>query len=167
VESVTKLAVGSGGPVAKTVGGHLATARRHLRAPAGAVDDIDLQLLEFGDALIYALVPYPGHRRPVFLQQRESVRQGGELRGDFLEAEAGALPDRNIADLQKGRFTVAAMLALAAHTQPNGVQDLNFLRVNQKNYAAVLKGCSTHVHHRFAGDHALGGERKHHSLAKW
>jgi len=27
----------------------------------------------------------------------------------------------------------------------------NFLRVNQKNYAAVLKGCSTHVHHRFGG----------------
>jgi hypothetical protein len=33
----------------------LATARRRLRAPAGAVDDIDLQLLE-GDALIYAIV---------------------------------------------------------------------------------------------------------------
>src|SRR5438270_13930613 len=28
----------------------LATARRRLRASAGAVDDIDLQLLEFGDA---------------------------------------------------------------------------------------------------------------------
>jgi hypothetical protein len=67
----------------------LATARRRLRAPAGAVDDIDLQLLEFGDALIYALAPDPGHRRPVFLQQRESVWQGSELRRDLLEAEAG------------------------------------------------------------------------------
>src|SRR6266481_6249182 len=77
----------------------LATARRRLRASAGAVDDIDLQLLEFGDALIDALVPHPGHRRPVFLQQRESVWQGGQLRRDFLEAEAGALPDRDVADL--------------------------------------------------------------------
>src|SRR6266478_3020913 len=73
----------------------LATARRRLRASAGAVDDIDLQLPEFVDAL----VPYPGHRRPVFLRQRESVWQGGQLRRDFLEAEAGALPDRGVADL--------------------------------------------------------------------
>ena len=71
----------------------LATSRRRLPAPVGAADDIDLQLLEFGDALIDALVPYPGHRRPVFLRQRESVRQGGQLRRDFLQAEAGALPD--------------------------------------------------------------------------
>ena len=77
----------------------LATARRRLRAPACAVDDIDLQLLEFGDALIDALVPYPGHRRPVFPQQRESAWQGGQLRRDFLEAEAGALTDRDVADL--------------------------------------------------------------------
>src|SRR5260370_35491716 len=79
----------------------LATARRRLRASAGAVDDIDLQLLEFGDALIDALVPYPGHRFPVFLQHRELVWQGGQLRRDFLEAEAGALPDRDVADLIK------------------------------------------------------------------
>jgi hypothetical protein len=82
-----------------TTTNNLATARRRLRAPTGAVDDIDLQLLEFGDALIYALVPYPGHWRPVFLQQRESGWQGGELRRDFLEAEPGALPDRNVSDL--------------------------------------------------------------------
>ena len=74
----------------------LARARGRLRAPAGAVDDIDLQLLEFGDALIDAFVPYPGHRRPVFLRQRESVWQDGQLRRDFLEAEAGALPDRDV-----------------------------------------------------------------------
>ena len=35
----------------------------------------------------------------------------------------------------------------------------NFLRVNQKDYAAILKGCSSDVHHRFGGHHALGGER--------
>src|SRR5258708_23747186 len=57
-----------GGGFART-GPCLATARRRLRASAGAVDDIDLQLLYFRDALIDALVPYPGHPRPVFLQQ--------------------------------------------------------------------------------------------------
>jgi ketosteroid isomerase-like protein len=35
----------------------------------------------------------------------------------------------------------------------------NFLRVNQKDYAPVLKDCSPDVHHRFGGHHALGGER--------
>jgi hypothetical protein len=35
----------------------------------------------------------------------------------------------------------------------------NFLRVNQKAYAAIPKGCSSDVHHRFGGHHALGGER--------
>ena len=35
----------------------------------------------------------------------------------------------------------------------------NFLRVNQKDYAPILKGCSLDVHHRFGGHHALGGER--------
>ena len=35
----------------------------------------------------------------------------------------------------------------------------NFLRVNQKDYAPVLKGCSPDVHHWFGGYHALGGER--------
>ena len=66
------------------IGPCLAAARRRLRAPAGAVDDIDLQLLEFGDALVDALVPYAGHRRPVFLRQWESVWQGGQLCRDLL-----------------------------------------------------------------------------------
>ncbi len=35
----------------------------------------------------------------------------------------------------------------------------NFLRVNQKDYSPILKGCSPDVHHRFGGHHALGGER--------
>src|ERR1700724_2836673 len=35
----------------------------------------------------------------------------------------------------------------------------NFLRVNQKDYTPILKGCSPDIHHRFGGDHALGGER--------
>ena len=29
----------------------------------------------------------------------------------------------------------------------------NFLRVNQKDYAPILKGCSPDVHHRFGGHH--------------
>jgi len=44
----------------------------------------------------------------------------------------------------------------------------NFLRVNQKDYAAILKGCSSDVHHRFGGDHALGGERHdREALGRW
>src|SRR5882724_13523412 len=115
----------------------LTTARRRLRAPAGAVDNIDLQLLEFGDSLIDALVPYPGHRLPVFLQHRKSVWQGGQLRRDFLQAEAGALPDRDVADLLKGRFTVAAMLAAALAFRGDQAE---FLIVAQRRgrYAAAL-----------------------------
>jgi hypothetical protein len=36
----------------------------------------------------------------------------------------------------------------------------NFLRVNQKVYAPILKGCSPDIHQRFGGHHALGGERR-------
>ena len=44
----------------------------------------------------------------------------------------------------------------------------NFLRVNQKDYAAILKGCSSDVHHRFGGHHALGGERHdREALERW
>jgi ketosteroid isomerase-like protein len=44
----------------------------------------------------------------------------------------------------------------------------NFLRVNQKDYAPILKGCSSAVHHRFAGHHALGGERHdREALGRW
>ncbi|NNG37649.1 nuclear transport factor 2 family protein [Nakamurella aerolata] len=35
----------------------------------------------------------------------------------------------------------------------------NFERVNDHDYDAVLAACAFHVHHRFGGDHALGGER--------
>jgi dipeptidyl aminopeptidase/acylaminoacyl peptidase len=35
----------------------------------------------------------------------------------------------------------------------------DFLRVNQKDYTPILKGCSPGIHHRFGGHHALGGER--------
>ena len=44
----------------------------------------------------------------------------------------------------------------------------NFLRVNQKDYAPILKGCSPDVHHRFGGHHALGGERHDRdALGRW
>ena len=35
----------------------------------------------------------------------------------------------------------------------------NFERVNSKEYEAILRGCAPHIHHRFGGAHALGGER--------
>jgi ketosteroid isomerase-like protein len=44
----------------------------------------------------------------------------------------------------------------------------NFLRVNQKDYPAILKGCTPDIHHRFGGNHALGGERHdRQSLGRW
>ena len=44
----------------------------------------------------------------------------------------------------------------------------NFLLVNQKDYAGILKGCSPNIHHRFGGDHALGGERHdREALGRW
>ncbi len=35
----------------------------------------------------------------------------------------------------------------------------NFERVNDHEYDALLKDCVPHLHHRFGGQHALGGER--------
>lgn len=35
----------------------------------------------------------------------------------------------------------------------------NFERVNNKDYEPLLHDCVPEVHHRFGGDHALGGER--------
>jgi ketosteroid isomerase-like protein len=44
----------------------------------------------------------------------------------------------------------------------------NFLRVNQKDYTPILKGCSPDIHHRFGGHHALGGERHDRdALRRW
>jgi SnoaL-like domain len=44
----------------------------------------------------------------------------------------------------------------------------NFLRVNRKDYAAILKSCSPDIHHRFAGHQALGGERHDRdALGRW
>jgi ketosteroid isomerase-like protein len=35
----------------------------------------------------------------------------------------------------------------------------NFLRVNNKDFDALLKDCVPNIYHRFGGNHALGGER--------
>ena len=35
------------------------------------------------------------------------------------------------------------------HTIAKRIALQNFLRVNQKDYAPILKGCSRDVHHRF------------------
>ena len=44
----------------------------------------------------------------------------------------------------------------------------NFLRVNQKNFDALLEDCAPNIHHRFGGRHALGGERHdREALARW
>lgn len=44
----------------------------------------------------------------------------------------------------------------------------NFERVNEKDYDTLLKGCSPTIHHRFGGDHALGGDRHdRETLRRW
>ncbi len=44
----------------------------------------------------------------------------------------------------------------------------NFEHVNDKDYDALLKGCAPDIHHRFAGTHALGGERHdREALRRW
>ena len=44
----------------------------------------------------------------------------------------------------------------------------NFLRVNEKNFEAILGDCAPDIHHRFGGTHALGGERHDkEALADW
>jgi len=44
----------------------------------------------------------------------------------------------------------------------------NFLRVNQKDFDALLADCAPGIRHRFGGDHALGGERHgREALGNW
>jgi ketosteroid isomerase-like protein len=44
----------------------------------------------------------------------------------------------------------------------------NFERVNQHQYADILKDCAADIHHRFGGNHALGGERHdREALSRW
>jgi ketosteroid isomerase-like protein len=44
----------------------------------------------------------------------------------------------------------------------------NFERVNEKDYEALLKNCAADIHHRFGGNHALGGERHDkEALRRW
>lgn len=44
----------------------------------------------------------------------------------------------------------------------------NFLRVNEKQFDALLQDCTPDIHHRFGGSHALGGERHdREALRQW
>lgn len=44
----------------------------------------------------------------------------------------------------------------------------NFLRVNHKDFEALLGDCAPDIHHRFGGNHALGGERHdREALRQW
>jgi ketosteroid isomerase-like protein len=44
----------------------------------------------------------------------------------------------------------------------------NFLRVNNKDFGALLGDCAPDIHHRFGGTHALGGERHDkEALTRW
>lgn len=44
----------------------------------------------------------------------------------------------------------------------------NFTRVNAKDFDALLNDCAPDIHHRFGGNHALGGERHdREALRQW
>ena len=54
------------------------------------------------------------------------------------------------------------------HAIVKRIASQNFLRMNQKDYTSILKGCSPDIHHRFGGYHALGGERHdRETLSRW
>lgn len=54
------------------------------------------------------------------------------------------------------------------HAIVKRVAKKNFMRVNQKDYDALLKDCVPNIHHRFGGQHALGGERHNReALRRW
>ena len=54
------------------------------------------------------------------------------------------------------------------HTIVKRIATKNFERVNDKDYDALLKDCAPNIHHRFAGQHALGGERHdRETLRRW
>lgn len=45
------------------------------------------------------------------------------------------------------------------HALVKRIASRNFERVNDHDYGAILAACAPNIHHRFGGDHALGGER--------
>ena len=54
------------------------------------------------------------------------------------------------------------------HTIVKRIAKKNFERVNQRDFKALLNDCVPHVHHRFGGTHALGGERHdREALGRW
>lgn len=54
------------------------------------------------------------------------------------------------------------------HTLMRRVAKKNFERVSRGDFQALLKDCAPNVHHRFAGRHALGGERHdRETLERW
>lgn len=54
------------------------------------------------------------------------------------------------------------------HAVVKRVAKKNFMRVNDQDYEALLKDCAPTIHHRFGGNHALGGERHdREALRRW
>lgn len=54
------------------------------------------------------------------------------------------------------------------HSIVKRIAPKNFLRVNDKDYDALLKDFAPNIHQRFGGSHALGGERHdREALRQW
>jgi hypothetical protein len=91
---------------------------RSARSVARAASQIDLQLLELGDGLIDALVPFLGGSQTF---GGNGWIQDGQLLGDFLEVETCALRERDVDDPVKDRVGPRSLQYQSAHsagTQP-------------------------------------------------
>lgn len=88
-------------------------------------------------------------------------------RAELVLARNGPSEPESLNQQQYGSFKVWTEADMY-HTIVKRIALQNFLRVNQKDYSSILKGCSPDIHHRFGGHHALGGERHdREALGRW
>ena len=65
-------------------------------------------------------------------------------------------------------LTISVMAETMYHAIVKRIAKKNFERVNERDFASLLKDCVPNVHHRFGGTHALGGERHdREALGRW
>ncbi len=95
--------------------------------------------------------------------------------GGALFVAIGCMPHHQVGT---GSMTPARVFDIAKQLSPEDppmyhaivkrIATKNFEYVNDKNYDALLKGCAPNIHHRFGGDHALGGQRHDkETLRRW
>jgi hypothetical protein len=86
------------------------------------------------------------------------LREAYMAHAELALSSSGPSEPESFNQQQYGPFKVWTE-AYIYHAMVKRIALQNFLRVNQKDYTPILKGCSPDIHHRFGGHHALGGER--------